>query len=333
MHGQLINPSFEMYSSLPDNTGQFSKAIGWSNAGSTLASPDYYHYSANQSADLPVTPMAYVDSYEGNGVMGFCATGTAGTNFREYVSTQFTQPLTPGKTYVLTFRITNGLKTDVSTGGLAASRLGVHFSTSALAQNGTDALTVLPQFRVDSVLYTTAWKQYCYQFTAAQAYTHMTLGVFFQDNAIQILDKAPGNSQYAYYFLDDFHLKEVPANYDPTRPTPSRDDITVERPKPGVSDVSPEPFYVPNSFTPNGDSQNDIFKPVAGSVSEWELNIYTTWGDRIFTSNDPSAGWDGTYNDKSASVGSYVYEVKYRVYEDSQGWQELAHRGTVQLIR
>jgi len=92
-HGQLQNPGFEAYSTLPDNTGQFSRCIGWSNAGSTSASPDYYHYSASSSADLPITPMASVNAFDGSAVMGFVATVPKNTQTRKYHSTEYTQPL------------------------------------------------------------------------------------------------------------------------------------------------------------------------------------------------------------------------------------------------
>lgn len=330
---QLINPSFELYSALPDNTGQFSKAIGWTNAGSGLAAPDYYHYSANSFADLPQTPMATINSFEGNALMGFCATGQNGTNFREYLSTNFTSPLEVGKTYLLTFRISNGEKTDVSTAGLATSRLGVHFSSVPMVQNGTDPINAVPHFRIDTLFYSANWRQIAFTFVATQPFTTMTLGVFMHDNQIQIEDRVPGNSQFAYYFVDDFYLKQVPIGYDPTAPSPGRDDVTVVKPKPTQSDIQEEPFFVPNSFTPNSDGKNDVFRPVAGTITEWEMNIYSTWGERLFTTKDPNIGWDGSFNNQLAGVGSYVYEVLYRTYDDDKGWQELAKRGTLQLIR
>lgn len=330
---QLLNPGFELYSSLPDNTGQFSKAIGWSNAGSSSAAPDYYHYSANSSADIPQTPMAMINSFEGNAIMGFCAAGEPGTNFREYISTNFTSPLEVGKTYLLTFRITNGAKTDVSTAGLAVSNLGVHFSASSLAQNGTNPINAVPQFRIDTLFYSASWKQIAFTFVATQPFNSLTIGVFLNDNQVQIEDRVPGNSQFAYYFLDDFYLKQVPVGFDPTKPAPGRDDVTIVKPvvKPEVE--LEKPFFVPNSFTPNNDGKNDVFIPVAGVVTEWEMNIYSTWGERLFSTTDPNIGWDGGYKNENASVGAYVYEIIYRQFDDELGWQDKAERGTLQLIR
>ncbi len=328
---QLINPGFESYSSLPSNTGQFSRALGWYNAGSTVASPDYYHYSASAAADLPQTPMAYLDTYEGNGLMGFCATGRPGDGFREYISTQFDAPLEVGKEYIVSWRMTNGAKTDVATSGLGTSKMGIHFSTLAPAQSGTSPLNGIPQFRIDTLWYSPSWKLVSFQFVADQPYSHLTLGVFFNDAEIQIIDKVPGNSQYAYYFVDDFFLKQVPTGFDPIDAVPPRDDRP--NPRPEIVETPLEPFFIPNSFTPNDDGQNDVFIPVAGTVKQWEICIYSHWGDKVFSSNDTSIGWDGFYEGRIAPAGCYVWEVSYVVVTDEFGEGRKSRRGLLHLIR
>jgi hypothetical protein len=45
-------------------------------------------------------------------------------------------------------------------------------------------------------------------------------------------------------------------------------------------------FFIPNSFTPNDDGVNDIFKPISnGHVDGYELRIYDRWGVPIFITN------------------------------------------------
>lgn len=329
---QLQNPSFEAYTSLPTNTGQFSRAIGWSNAGSTYATPDYYHYLANESADIPQTPMGVVNAPDGNAIMGFCASGENGTNFREYLSTQFTEPLEVGKEYTFSFKISSGVKTDVATSGLAVSNFGINFSVGPLVQNETDPILLIPTFRVDSVMYCATWKQLHFTFTPTQPFNFLTLGVFYDDSHVEIEERVGTGSLFAYYFVDDFYLKQVPEDYDPTQANPGKEDGTIGRPTSTTIDFT-KPFFVPNSFTPNGDGKNDIFIPVAGAVTSWELNIYNTWGNKLFSSDDPNIGWDGTYNGDYSCNGSYVWEVNYRVFDDESGWIAKSERGTLQLIR
>ena len=73
-------------------------------------------------------------------------------------------------------------------------------------------------------------------------------------------------------------------------------------------------FYVPNSFTPNGDAVNQYFEPVISSgidVLSYELKIYNRYGELIFTSNDPAIGWDGTYQNKIVPTGVYIWQLSF----------------------
>ncbi|NND08791.1 MAG: T9SS type B sorting domain-containing protein [Saprospiraceae bacterium] len=94
--------------------------------------------------------------------------------------------------------------------------------------------------------------------------------------------------------------------------------------------------YIPNAFTPNGDSLNDratVFGgPMLSSIKQ--LDIYNRWGDLVFREynlppNDASIGWDGTQYGKLASTGVFAY-VAYVEFIDGSNRQ---YSGTFQLIR
>lgn len=70
-------------------------------------------------------------------------------------------------------------------------------------------------------------------------------------------------------------------------------------------------FYIPNAFTPNGDSYNPIYKPSVFGVLEYEFSVFDRWGLEIFKTNDPKVGWDGTFKGKNAQQDVYVYKVKF----------------------
>lgn len=56
-------------------------------------------------------------------------------------------------------------------------------------------------------------------------------------------------------------------------------------------------LYIPNTFTPNYDQTNDLFKPILSLLArEYEFTIYKRWGEQIFKTNDYKDGWDGIYN-------------------------------------
>ncbi|MDQ3846347.1 MAG: gliding motility-associated C-terminal domain-containing protein, partial [Bacteroidota bacterium] len=67
-------------------------------------------------------------------------------------------------------------------------------------------------------------------------------------------------------------------------------------------------LYIPNSFTPNGDGRNDLFRiPPSTSLKLKELAIYDRWGNKVFSTTDVGKGWDGTYKGVDLDSGVYVY--------------------------
>ena len=87
-----------------------------------------------------------------------------------------------------------------------------------------------------------------------------------------------------------------------------------ERSLSNVSCISQTPkLFVPNTFTPNDDEHNEIFKPITSFVSDegYSFSIYNRSGEEIFHTNLPSKGWDGKYNGKDAQNGDYVYHIQY----------------------
>jgi gliding motility-associated-like protein len=71
-------------------------------------------------------------------------------------------------------------------------------------------------------------------------------------------------------------------------------------------------IVLPNSFSPNGDGINDIFKVQYASFLWSELSIYTRWGERVFYSTDYKQGWDGYYQGKLCPTEYYIYTFKYK---------------------
>lgn len=90
-------------------------------------------------------------------------------------------------------------------------------------------------------------------------------------------------------------------------------------------------FYLPNSFTPNGDGVNDLFLPVQMEVVDdsYTIVIYDRWGNIVFTTKDLSEGWDGTVGGKLAEKGTnFSYFATYKDYDGKQ----YEKRGTVVVL-
>lgn len=73
---------------------------------------------------------------------------------------------------------------------------------------------------------------------------------------------------------------------------------------------SDELVWMPNTFTPDGNGKNDLFKPEGlSAVKTYSMVIYNRWGNKIFETTDPMQGWDGYYMGAPAMQGSYAYSV------------------------
>ena len=78
-----------------------------------------------------------------------------------------------------------------------------------------------------------------------------------------------------------------------------------------------ELLYIPNSFTPDGDQNNQVFCPVFYSgydPQNYEFTVYNRWGEVIFESRNALIGWDGTYGPDAleAPTGMYTYRILYK---------------------
>jgi len=87
--------------------------------------------------------------------------------------------------------------------------------------------------------------------------------------------------------------------------------------------------FIPNTFTPNADGQNEEFRVYAGGVRYFEMRIFNRWGHEIFTSQDVDKGWTGKFHDNDAPQGVYVYDI-YLVMPNGE---ERNVKGHVNLIR
>lgn len=331
----IINGGFETNSSYPVNLGEWQVVQGWNNANSLISSPDYYHYSSGSAADIPETPMAIVNASEGNAIMGLIVSGKNHTNTREYISTQLAAPLVVGKQYLVKFKICNGEKTETSYSGLGASDIGLLFATTEPSQIDQTPIVQTPQFKFETVFYDREWTSVNFVLTAEQAYTFMTFGIFDFDDEIEIEVREGVDPLFAYYFVDEFSLEILPEDYDPTN---GDDDNPAEREpisKPDLSSTidSPEPFFVPNSFSPNGDLTNETFKPVANTLTEWEFSIFNVWGEQLFFTNDETKGWDGNYNTQQCPNGNYVWKISYNSWDETAGSKRIDEQGIVVLLR
>lgn len=70
------------------------------------------------------------------------------------------------------------------------------------------------------------------------------------------------------------------------------------------------PFYsLPNTFTPNGDGQNDTFHPYPFCfIESVEFRVFNRWGQLVFQTTDAKLNWDGNnLKGEQLAEGTYYY--------------------------
>ncbi len=96
-----------------------------------------------------------------------------------------------------------------------------------------------------------------------------------------------------------------------------------------------ENYFVPNTFSPNGDGMNDIFYPRGRGLARVQsMRIFNRWGQQVyerknFMANDPSQGWDGKMRGQPLPSDAYVYVIEF-VCDNAN---VVPFKGNVTLIR
>jgi gliding motility-associated-like protein len=89
-------------------------------------------------------------------------------------------------------------------------------------------------------------------------------------------------------------------------------------------------IIVPNAFTPNGDGHNDILRAIAVGMKEFRyFTVFNRWGQQVFTTSNPSVGWDGTLKGQALAPGAYVWMAGGVDYTG----KTVQRRGVVIMIR
>lgn len=94
------------------------------------------------------------------------------------------------------------------------------------------------------------------------------------------------------------------------------------------------PFFVPNTFTPNGDEFNNDLRLLHDCLfEEFEFLIYDRWGGLIFESYDPDFTWDGTLNGKFVQDGVYVWVSRYKYAYDAERTDVKTSTGHISVVK
>lgn len=88
-------------------------------------------------------------------------------------------------------------------------------------------------------------------------------------------------------------------------------------------------IYVPNAFSPDGDSFNNTFKAIGHNIVVFKMQIFNRWGELIYTMNSLDDEWDGSYNGELVLDDVYVWQILYTDLND----KDYEMRGHVVLLK
>ena len=106
-------------------------------------------------------------------------------------------------------------------------------------------------------------------------------------------------------------------------------------------------FYMPNSFTPNGDGINDCFRPCGNGIDKnsFTMLVYDRWGNLVFNTEKfdldapcdacSNGAWDGTDNGSRVKGDEILPNGLYHWYCEFLDWDGTLYKeqGTVTLTR
>ena len=70
-------------------------------------------------------------------------------------------------------------------------------------------------------------------------------------------------------------------------------------------------IFVPGAFTPNGDGNNDVFKPILAGLQQLNyFRVYNRYGQLLYQTSTIGQGWDGRVNGILQDNTGYVYSVQ-----------------------
>ena len=268
------NPSFETYSTCPDNFTQINYATGWYSASG--GTPDYFNACQTIfNFGVPSNAFGFQMAQEGNGYAGVYVFGITPAPAREYIQIQLLDTMQADKPYCVSFYVNRS-----NTATIAITQIGAFISTNAVSSGGYLPLPYVPQI-ISPVGYylndTLNWMKISGIYIAIGGEKYITIGNYKDEVSTDTMQT--GNASGGYYYIDN------------------------------VSVIMCDEPFIPNVFTPNNDGINDFFE-IKYLPTNARTQIFNRWGVSIFETNKSDVFWDGRTSSGNESVdGTYFYII------------------------
>jgi gliding motility-associated-like protein len=214
-------------------------------------------------------------------------------NYQEYLVHPFQVTLERDSIYQIGFFASQKINTRPKVGIAFSNGIGLLISSESpqitILQNWQS--TLLPAYtHLHPQVLDTNWTEISYQFTATGDERFLTIGGFLKDADFLVVP-FPGEENDPNHavctFIDSVFLYKLRKE-------------TWKAPE------------CPNTFSPNGDGQNDVFF-VSHLPEGSSFKVYNRWGSQVFQASSYLNNWAGQSNQgQDLPEGVYFVEVQYR---------------------
>jgi gliding motility-associated-like protein len=310
------NPHMDSTNNCPAFLGDIGACQFWFNP--TQNSPDYFHLC--QPGLAPDNFIGWQMPRSDSAYLGFVTFVYFQTNAREYVSGNLIRPLDAGKKYCFTYYISLSDSSNV-----AISNVSIYFSQNdpsilldTLGGPNLGYMPYTPVYEPPRLLKdTSGWIEITGEFIAQGGEQFLTIGNFQPDitttwDTVRPIPQFSGIA--AYYYIDDVSVVLC--------------EDTIQPPPPPLP-VQVSLLTTYNAFSPNGDGVNDLFLTKNQNLTYYRLTIFNRWGNTLFETTDPQAGWNGTYQGGEVPEGTYFYLLEAIGIDQ----KEYLLKGYISLLR
>jgi gliding motility-associated-like protein len=94
-------------------------------------------------------------------------------------------------------------------------------------------------------------------------------------------------------------------------------------------DVACGELYLPNAFSPNHDGQNDVLYVRGNCIKYLQFQVFNRWGEKVFETEDPAIGWDGTWRSQECESAVFTYILQATLLDGT----EINKKGNISLVK
>jgi gliding motility-associated-like protein len=133
-----------------------------------------------------------------------------------------------------------------------------------------------------------------------------------------------GDGNISQGFMNTAHVYSEPGTYSVTQTITNQYSCSASVTK--TVQIWPEfRFWIPNAFTPDNNFLNEVFKPFVIGVENYRFYVFNRWGEKIFFTNRPEEGWDGTFQGKPCKSDVYAWLIEFKNVISGQTEHHAGH--------